>query len=135
MTIQGVGESWRGRADSGGGMPSGAVIMGRCKMPAVVYRGARKFAYKTVRRDDGRETTVYLGSGVVAELLESTMTARREQRDAVRAARRSWQASDELMAELDELSGLIAAAALIAAGYHRHDRGRWRKRRKIDGNG
>ena len=36
---------------------------------------------------------------------------------------------DASLAELNELADLLARVALLAAGYHQHDRGKWRKRR------
>jgi hypothetical protein len=35
--------------------------------------------------------------------------------------------------QLAELADLLVRAALVAAGYHRHDRGNWRKRRERTG--
>lgn len=57
----------------------------------------------------------------------------REKRLAERAAIRAQM--DEIatlgspLAELNELADLLVQAALVAAGYHQHHRGEWRKRR------
>ena len=43
-----------------------------------------------------------------------------------------WEAVDDLerpTAELEDLADQLAATALLLAGYHRHDRGEWRRRR------
>ena len=48
--------------------------------------------------------------------------------------RRTWASNEEAALEdalrgLDEVSEAVARAALLAAGYRRHHRGEWRKRR------
>jgi hypothetical protein len=66
--------------------------------------------------------------------LASTLDAlRREQRQdeaALRQAeRKKAEALDRPLDALDALADLAARAALLAAGYRRHNRGEWRKRR------
>jgi hypothetical protein len=57
----------------------------------------------------------------------------RDQRAGDRAAfddeRRETAAIDARLDELNELADLVARAALLAAGYRRHHRGEWRKKR------
>ena len=36
---------------------------------------------------------------------------------------------DAMLAQFDELCDLLFQAAMLVAGYHKHDRGPWRKRR------
>lgn len=93
-------------------------------------RGTRKYASKTVRREDGRSTSVYLGSGPVAELVEAANAARCKQREASDEERRRMEMSEEKLKELHAVCTAIVTAAFLASGFHRHDRGRWRKRRR-----
>ncbi|CAN5631061.1 hypothetical protein BH23PLA1_BH23PLA1_44220 [soil metagenome] len=75
---------------------------------------------KTVRR-------VHLGNGPVAEaaeLLDQMRRAdRQEQREAFEAAEEVRDAADALLDDLDRLARLLLRTELVAAGYHRHDRG------------
>lgn len=95
----------------------------------VVQRGNRKYVSKTVRRPDGSSTSLYLGSGPVAELVEAANKARCKQREASGQQRRRMEISDEKLKELHAVCTAIVTAAFLASGFHRHDRGRWRKRR------
>jgi hypothetical protein len=89
-----------------------------------VRDGGRR--YTRSRRVAGRVVRQYLGTGPRAAEAAAADDARRRQRQADRDAGR---ALDEAAAELDALADLFARAALLAAGYHQHDRGPWRKRR------
>jgi hypothetical protein len=75
----------------------------------------------------------YIGGGRVGQLAAEMDKLDREQRDAERAnrlaARTALEALDSPVEELDELVELLAHAALVAAGFHQHKRGEWRKKR------
>src|SRR5262245_20644102 len=81
---------------------------------------------------NGRCVSIYLGSGITAELI-SRFEAERKQQCAVER-KRLRQRLAELQAEDAEADALsaevekMASDALIAAGFHCH-RGTWRKRR------
>src|SRR5205085_1331514 len=87
-----------------------------------------RYYARTVKRA-GRVITEYIGGGAAGE----SAAAEDAQRQADRAAERdrrtlvaAWSmALDEFCAAVEQ----VARSALHAAGYHRHDRGRWRKRR------
>lgn len=96
----------------------------------VARRGTRRYASKTVRRPDGSSTSLYLGSGPVAELVEAANKARCKQREASGEQRRRIEVSDGKSKELHAVCTAIVTAAFLASGFHRHDRGRWRKRRE-----
>jgi hypothetical protein len=85
--------------------------------------------YYRVRKINGRVVREYVGAGLAGELAANEQA----ERDRRRAAARTERADlDRLAVELDELSALadlLARAALLAAGYHQHERGQWRKRR------
>jgi hypothetical protein len=51
-------------------------------------------------------------------------------REAVRVEREKIAALDVPFNELNDMADLVARAALLAAGYHQHKRGAWRKRRE-----
>jgi hypothetical protein len=93
---------------------------------------SRGYYYRS-RKVNGRVVREYVGCGRVAELAAQLDTLKREQRLLDALALR--QEKDELNAlegdlnALDETTDLLARAALLAAGYHQHNRGEWRKRR------
>ena len=96
-----------------------------------VRRNGRRYYYRS-RRVHGRVVREYYGCGPVAEAIAAIDEARRAERQAERAVREAQRAADaELDAaaeELHELGALFAEAVMLAAGYHRHDRGSWRRR-------
>jgi hypothetical protein len=95
-------------------------------------RGQGRY-YTRSRKVNGRIIREYVGTGLVAELAAQQDVEARAQRLAERerlqheAAR--WASTVALLTELSRLLDGLAAAALIAAGYHQHHRGAWRKRR------
>ena len=95
-------------------------------------RGARY--YTRTRREGGRIVREYVGAGPGAEavaLLDAIERAeRRERAEAWRAERDRLEAADRAVTELCELTEVLASGMLLLAGYHRHDRGEWRKRRE-----
>jgi hypothetical protein len=89
--------------------------------------------YYTAARVGGRVVKRYVGTGEVVELAARLDAIERESRTAqdeeVRANRGELEALAAPLDPLDELTDAVLAAALFAAGYHRHHRGPWRKRR------
>jgi hypothetical protein len=92
-------------------------------------RGGGRYYYRVVR-DDGRVRRLYLGNGPVAELSAREAELRRAERQARACSRAGLEAAEAASRELAELAELLARTALVAAGYHRHDRGAWRRRRE-----
>lgn len=94
--------------------------------------GARRY-YTRSKRVAGRVVREYVGTGSSAELAAKLDAARR----AARAERiRAGQADRARMAAVEEATGAVDAAidtllraSLVLAGYHRHHRGEWRRRR------
>jgi hypothetical protein len=70
----------------------------------------------------------------VAELAAEWDASQREKRRldalALRQQKADLAALDADLDTLCELTDLAARAALLAAGYHQHKRGEWRKRRE-----
>jgi hypothetical protein len=98
----------------------------------IVKRGKGKYAYRSVRVD-GHETSRYLGSGMVANLVEQADSYRRQERESQRQTKRNIETCDRKLMDYNTVCRQLIEASLIAAGYHRHDRGPWRKRRNTHG--
>jgi hypothetical protein len=89
--------------------------------------------YTRSHKVHGRVVREYVGSGLIGELAARDDEARRRQ-DAEAAARvrqeqAAWKAAAAEQETVRRLTDGLVAAALVAVGYHRHDRGAWRKRR------
>ena len=97
-------------------------------------RGGRSYYYRS-ERAGGRVVSTYVGSGEVADLCAKLDELERIKRIGARdrerlAARREAQRTRRL--ERACLALTLAAEGLIeAAGYHRHHRGPWRRRRTM----
>jgi hypothetical protein len=75
----------------------------------------------------------YVGSGRKGEIAAAEDAARRAGRVVDRetdlAEQATRNAADAVLAALDATVDGLVRAALNEAGYHRHDRGAWRRRR------
>ena len=93
----------------------------------------RLYYYRTVR-DGGRVRSKYLGSAESGALFAQLDSLDREEREVKRAEERAEreraEAEDRAVAEWFDQVEVLAQAALVAAGYHQHKRGEWRKRRE-----
>jgi hypothetical protein len=96
-------------------------------------RGTNGPYYTRSRRVSGRVVREYIGRGPVADLAASLDTERRAERSARAeqwaAEQARVEADDEAVIGLCNLAQALLGEALVAAGYHRHDRGQWRRRR------
>ena len=97
-------------------------------------RGRHGPYYTQSRRVDGRVVREYVGRGPLAEIIAQADEAEREARRLERGREREQMEQDR---ELDDLFGAYSAGVdellrgvLEAAGYHRHKRGEWRRRRE-----
>ena len=90
--------------------------------------------YTRSRKENGRVVREYVGGGVLGEIaaLEDEYERRRREEEAAlwKEERERLEALTAPLDELCEAAEVIARAALIASGYHRHNRGEWRKRRE-----
>jgi hypothetical protein len=90
--------------------------------------------YTRTRKVDGGAIREYLGRGPEAHLAAALDAARRQERKARRLALQAEaerrRAVDLPLRAFGRLSDLLAGAALVLAGFHRHDRGPWRKVRQ-----
>ena len=91
------------------------------------FRGKCKFYY----RSQG-SAKLYFGRGAAATEAAAHDEARRESRDQSRReqelTRREFMQADVVVRQFVDWAAELASAGLISAGYHRHDRGRWRVR-------
>jgi hypothetical protein len=94
-------------------------------------RGSNLYYYQS-KRVDGRVRKKYVGAGEVAEAVaHADETIRRRRADRCERARVELEEARTLASageELWEAADILAAAQLVASGYHRH-KGEWRMRR------
>lgn len=90
-------------------------------------------------RATGKVEKLYVGRGPDAEGAAAVLEERRQRRVAERQSVARLGAelrpADALTAELDGAVATLFEAAMLAAGYHRANYSRWRKRRTSDGQG
>src|SRR3954451_12756394 len=95
-------------------------------------RGSGRY-YTRSRKVNGRIIREYVGTGLVAELAaqqDAEVRAQRlSERERVQHEAAQWVSATLPLTELSRLLDGLTVAALIAAGYHQHHRGAWRKRR------
>src|SRR4051812_28509383 len=98
-----------------------------------VYSNGRRYLYES-HREGGRVKKKYLGTGPLAETLmaggqeiRATLTAGSQARAAENEA---WAEAERLSDEMTAEVGRLVRAALLGAGFHRHDRGTWRRRQR-----
>jgi hypothetical protein len=92
----------------------------------------RPYYYRSIREGD-RVRSQYLGpserGGLFAIPDLEDRLEREERRDAVRAGQAEDAAATEALQEWFDRAETLANAVMIAAGYHWHHRGSWRRRR------
>src|SRR5262245_38424745 len=92
----------------------------------------RRYYYRSVR-EGNRVRSVYVGQGddanLIARAAEFDRNHRQSRRDAERFVQGQAEAEDRAFTAWFDRIEEQAQAALVAAGYHRHHRGEWRKRR------
>lgn len=113
-------------------------------------RGGHVYAYRSIRRG-GRVESMYLASGELAGLCQEQIAEGLQAREQARVEIRRRRAAEaearqagrrglrDLRARLDRADAAVADwhrrtrrladALLRAGGWHRHDRGNWRRRR------
>jgi hypothetical protein len=96
-------------------------------------RGRRRYYFRR-RTVKGHEVRRFFGSGPEAHLAAALDARRQDELEALRAARRQeqnrWQVAAGPLTELIDVTELLVRAALLAAGYHQHQR-LWRRRRHV----
>jgi hypothetical protein len=94
-------------------------------------RGTSGASYLYLSRRDaaGRVVKQYLGRGPQAQEAARALARRAADRHALSQARATLAGPEASMAALHAATGALLEAALLAAGYRRHNYGPWRKRR------
>jgi hypothetical protein len=96
-------------------------------------RRGQKRVYYRAKKVAGRIVRTYCGSGDLAERAAAEDLRRRLERqfanDAWREERQNVEAVESTVIALAIAVEAMARAHLILGGYHRHDRGSWRRRR------
>ncbi|QDV37428.1 hypothetical protein [Tautonia plasticadhaerens] len=96
------------------------------------FRGGSGPYYYRARKIGGKVVRQYIGRGLAGVLAERFDRQERDRRAAESGALRAEQARlespERAMRALDDVT-LLLEATLLAAGYYRHDRGRWRRRK------
>jgi hypothetical protein len=94
--------------------------------------------YYRVFKANGRVVREYVGRGPVAVLAAQLDALEREKRQLqaldLRRQKHELAALEADLKTLEQTTNLVARAALLAAGFHQHKRGEWRKRRERDRN-
>ena len=90
--------------------------------------------YTRSTKRNGRVIREYIGTGRVAELIAQMDAIEREKRKlealALHREKAKLAALDADIEAVAKNAELVARAALLAAGFHQHKRGNWRKRRE-----
>ena len=85
--------------------------------------------YYAVRRQNGQVVRQYLGRGQEAVAAAEGVAVRKAARVVERQQRQADLAIADQMATIGNNADALVVAALVAAGYHRPQRKRWRKQR------
>lgn len=91
-------------------------------------RGNHFYYYRSTK-DKGCVTTRYLGRGSRAVKAAAEDTARHAVQNQERRERHTWEVLDKQVTTLDTLMTLLSHSTLVDAGFYKHNRGAWRKRR------
>ena len=98
-------------------------------------QGNKRYYYRSVRVR-GRPVRRYVGCGQVAELVAAADDLSRLTRAIHARERRAEQerlaAAEAPLLRLCQAADDLARAALLAANFHQHTRGSWRRRRGTD---
>ena len=90
--------------------------------------------YTRSRKVNGKVVREYLGTGPLAELAAQMDALKRCQRQeeaqALREECKRIEALEVSLEELCEAAEVLTRATLLVAGYRRHNRGEWRKKRE-----
>ncbi len=96
-------------------------------------RGDKRYYYRHEWLG-GRSVRCYQGTGEVGEMAATADALRRVEAEIEARQQRQEQerraAAEAPLAELCEQTDLLVHAALLLDGYHRHDRGAWRRKRE-----
>jgi len=96
-------------------------------------RNGRGRYYTRSKRVNGQVVREYIGTGPRAEMIAESDALKHRERVATRRAMKTAmgdiESTSELLGRYHVLTEGLVRIVLIQAGYHRHHRGKWRKRR------
>ena len=99
---------------------------------ALEYRNGRPYYYRN-KRENGTVIRQYIASGQMAEFAADSDAHQRAQRESRRAAeeqkQRAYVTAREQLFNVIAQAETLSSALLIDVGYHRQNRGPWRRRR------
>jgi hypothetical protein len=108
-----------------------SAVPGQARLGSTIMAWDRGYYYR-VRKVNGRVVREYIGKGRVAELMAQQDGAEREGRrldaEVVRCEKAELDDLDATLEAISRTTDLAARAAILAAGFHQHRRGEWRKR-------
>ena len=94
-------------------------------------RGPHRYFFRK-QKVRGRVVRRSLGRGPEAQLAAALDAQKQREREAQWAQRRQdrerWEAEAGFLQRLIAASDLLVRAALLAAGFHQHQQGAWRRR-------
>ena len=100
---------------------------------ALEIRDGRPYYYRS-KRQNGKVVRQYVASGQMAELLAEQDARKREQQQARRTAkeeeRLAFATARTPLLDFTVEADLLIQAMLLDAGYHRQNRGPWRRKLK-----
>src|SRR5262245_59779907 len=95
-----------------------------------------RYRYYVVSARRGGRVLHFTFKGQAAEIAAYQTESRREARQKAIAARHEhrehWAQAQATLDELTRLTKLLQEVILLAAGFHRHARGEWRKKRAMN---
>jgi hypothetical protein len=90
--------------------------------------------YTRSKKSQGRVVREYVGTGEVAQAIAAmdsiAQLERKRNTEALQVERERFDELDRVLGELCEVADLVVASAMAVAGYHRHNRGEWRRKRR-----
>lgn len=96
-------------------------------------RNGRGLYYTRSKRVNGRVVREYVGTGLRGELAASEDAERRaeriDKREAWNVEKQELERIDGLLERFTEVASSATRLVFIDAGFHRHHRGEWRRRR------
>lgn len=99
-------------------------------------RKGKRYFYHSYRGADGKPRKVYAGRGSVAERIAEALgqqqASRLDNRIRARNLAERYAAALAPLQELIQLSRQLVTTRMSTLGFHRHDRGHWRKKRMSD---
>jgi hypothetical protein len=90
--------------------------------------------YVRLTKRGGQKQFTYFGKGPAAEAAAAEDAKKRAEQLALNRCRKednqAWQQATQPLDQLAAFANTLMKGALVAGGYHQHDRGEWRRKRE-----